>query len=517
MLNFKYFPVVYLTVSIIISVIIGVYAWRNPQTRGSRAFAISCLISILWMCGDLITELSGNFAEQRFGLIIKYFATPILPVAFFVFIRQYCGKPINIIQINFLLIVPFITWLVVLTNHRHHLFFTKLETGIQGAMTVELGAYYWSVHLLYSHGLIIASFITVLMELSRASRHYRKQISLLFFALCIPVFVNILFIYKIIGNFTPLSFPIIFPIMAYAMFRHQFLGSNPIAYETVFNTIRDGVLILDRHDIIRDINSATAKCVEKAPTEIIGLHFREIAKIWQPALEAYDKNPLKMGEIEIPLFGQNRVLSVESTPLVEQSGLIEGRIITVRDVTENHQHKISLEKLAFHDPLTRLANRRKFQEEVELAIEKSNRSGKSLAIIYFDLNRFKLVNDKYGHEIGDELLKYVSARVVSILRKPDILARLGGDEFALLLHDCDENGIENVIERMLEKVARPFQIGEKTLIADLSIGAAIYPQHGKNLTELLRHADSEMYRAKQSGNGWAMQQQKIDLTVGMEM
>lgn len=268
MLNFKYFPVVYLTVSIIISVIFGVYAWRNSQTRGSRAFAISCLISILWMCGDLITELSGNFAEQRFGLIIKYFATPILPVAFFVFIRQYCGKPINIIQINFLLIVPFITWLVVLTNHRHHLFFTKLETGIQGAMTVELGAYYWSVHLLYSHSLIIASFITVLMELSRASRHYRKQISLLFFALCIPVFVNILFIYKIIGNFTPLSFPIIFPIMAYAMFRHQFLGSNPIAYETVFNTIRDGVLILDRHDIIRDINSATAKCVEKAQPKL---------------------------------------------------------------------------------------------------------------------------------------------------------------------------------------------------------------------------------------------------------
>lgn len=517
MLNFKYFPAAYLAVSIIVSAFIVVYAWRNPQTRGSRAFAISCLISILWMCSDLISGLSGNFPEQWFGLIIKYFATPILPVAFLVFARQYCDKPINFIQIKLLMIIPVITWLVILTNHRHHLFFTKLEIGISGAMTVELGAYYWSVHLLYSHSLITAGFVTILIELTRASRHYRKQISLLFFALCIPIVVNILFVYKISGNLTPLTFPIIFPIMAYAMFRHQFLGSNPIAYETVFHTFREGVLILDRHDIIRDINSATAKCVEKEPSEIIGLHFREIAKIWQPALEAYDKNPLEMGEIEIPLFGHSRFLSVESTPLIGKSGLVEGRVVTVRDITDNHQHKISLEKLAFHDPLTRLANRRKFQEEVEQAIEKSNRTRKSLAIIYFDLNRFKSVNDEHGHEVGDELLKYVTARVVSILRKPDILARLGGDEFALLLHDCDENGIENVIERMIEKVKRPFQIGERTLIADLSIGAAIYPQHGKNLADLLRHADFEMYRAKQSGNGWAMQQQKIDLTVGMEM
>ncbi|MEK7724870.1 MAG: GGDEF domain-containing protein, partial [Acidobacteriota bacterium] len=117
----------------------------------------------------------------------------------------------------------------------------------------------------------------------------------------------------------------------------------------------------------------------------------------------------------------------------------------------------------------------------------------------------------------DELLKYVAARVASILRKPDILARIGGDEFALLLHNCDENGVDLVVERLLDNVRRPFKVGENTLVADLSIGAAYYPQNGKNLTELLRHADSAMYRAKQNGGGLHLPSIKLDTTSNLEM
>lgn len=128
-----------------------------------------------------------------------------------------------------------------------------------------------------------------------------------------------------------------------------------------------------------------------------------------------------------------------------------------------------------------------------------------------------MVNDTLGHEVGDELLKYVAARVASILRKPDILARLGGDEFAILLHNCDENGVDLVVERVLDNVQRPFKVGENTLIAELSIGAAYYPQNGRNLSELLRHADSAMYRAKQNGGGYYLPSIKMDGAVNFEM
>lgn len=256
--------------------------------------------------------------------------------------------------------------------------------------------------------------------------------------------------------------------------------------------------------------------MEKDPSEVIGTHVREAFKAWQTAIKLYDERPLELGEIEVSLFGETRFLSIDSTPLAGHNGNAGGRIITIRDITDRRNQQLSLETLAFHDPLTRLANRRKFEEEFEIAVEKAITAKQPLAILYFDLNRFKEVNDTFGHQAGDELLKYVAARAASILRKPDILARLGGDEFAVLLSNCSKNGVELVVERILNQTQRPFRLGENVLLAELSIGAAFYPTDGKSLTELLRQADLRMYRAKQNGGGY-LPNLTVDLSAGLEM
>lgn len=511
--------VVYLILAIIVSSGISLYAWKNRQTYGSKAFAVSCTATILWMLGDVVGRISETFTGQWIGELIRYFGISIMPVTMLIFIYQYCGKKISNRIIKWLFVVPSISWLMLLTNSYHNLFFKNLTLGVNSAMKGEYGAFFWTVHLPYCYGIISFGFLKILIELSRASRHYRKQIWLLLISLSIPFAFNVIGVFKIIPNFnyTPISIPIFFSIMAYAIFRHQFLGSNPIGYEAVFKTIKDGVLILDRNDVIRDINPAAAKGLGKVSTEIIGMFVRDAFTPWESAVKLYDQKPNELGEIEVLLFGSTRYLSIESTPLATSSGGYEGRIVTIRDITDRHQHQLSLEALAFHDPLTRLANRRKFQEEVERAIEKTEENKQNFAILYLDLNRFKLVNDTLGHEVGDELLKYVAARVASILRKPDILARLGGDEFAILLHNCDEQGVDLVVERVLDNVQRPFKVGENTLIAELSIGAAYYPQNGKNLTELLRHADSAMYRAKQHGGGHYLPSIKLDSASYLEM
>ena len=110
----------------------------------------------------------------------------------------------------------------------------------------------------------------------------------------------------------------------------------------------------------------------------------------------------------------------------------------------------------------------------------------------------------FGHAVGDELLKHVGARVSSILRAPNLLARLGGDEFAVLLYDCDKENIDPVVKRILDHEQRPFKINAHVLAADLSIGAAFYPENGTTVTELLSHADPAMYQAKQKGGGLAL-------------
>lgn len=516
---FNSYLVIYLIIAIVISSFINIYAWGHRETRGSKAFVATCSSAILWMLSDVIGRTSETYNGQWFGEIVRYFGISVLPVALYVFINQYCGKEITPRKIKWLLAIPALSWLLVLTNPYHNLFFKSVTLGVDSPMKGEYGIYFWLIHLPYSYSLLLLGFLKTFMEFSRASRDYRQQIFYLLLAFPIPFIFNVIGVFKLIPNFyyTPLSFPIFFSIMGFSIFRHQFLGSNPIGYEAVFKTIRDGVLILDRFDVIRDINPAAAKGLNKKPTEVIGTFVREAFGAWESAVTLYDKKPLELGEIEVTLFGSTRYLAIDSTPFATINGIYEGRIITIRDITDRHQHQLSLEALAFHDPLTRLANRRKFQEEVERAIVNSIENKQPFALLYFDLNRFKAVNDKLGHEVGDELLKYVAARVASILRKPDILARIGGDEFALLLHNCDENGVDLVVERLLDNVRRPFKVGENTLVADLSIGAAYYPQNGKNLTELLRHADSAMYRAKQNGGGLHLPSIKLDTTSNLEM
>lgn len=512
------FTSVYLLAAIVVSVFISVYAWRTPQTRGSRAFAVACLISTVWMMGEVVARLGTSYDEQWAGEIVRFVGVTMMPVAMLVFARRYCGREIKARRIALLCIVPLVSWLTMVTNPLHGLFFKNVQAvGAGLPLTLTYGSYFWYVHLPYSYTILAVCLATILIELSRASRHYRKQLLLLFVSFCIPLVVNILGILDLIGTYTPHSFPVFFSIMAYAIFRHQFLGSNPIAYETVFQTIRDGVLILDRHDVIRDINPAAARSVGKKPAQIVGLHVREAFKDWRAVVEIYEANPMQLGEVEIEMFGSTHYLLVDSTPLAADSNdLSEGRIVTIRDNTDRHLRHLSLETMAFHDSLTRLANRRKFEEEAIRAIERAAVSGKPLAILYFDLNRFKVVNDTLGHDAGDELLKHVATRVATLLRQPDFLARLGGDEFALLLNDCDRQDAELVAERMLDAVRQPFRFGEHTLAADLSIGAAHYPHNGETLDELLRFADAAMYRVKQNG-GSSLPKIHYDSPTALEM
>lgn len=493
---------VYLICAVVVSSMIGVYAWRNRGTRGCRAFAVLIFVTVVWILGDIVNRLNETYTGQWIGEAVRYLGGCALPVALLVFVYQYCGRRISRKRVLLISIVPAFSWLMMVTNDLHYLFFTSAEVGYPNPLHVKFGIYFWAVHLPYLYGLMLASLGKIILEISRVSRHYRTPIVILFVALMVPFVINVLGVAGVFGrmSYSPMSFPIAFILIALAIFRFKLLRSSPIAYETVFQTIKDGVLILDRDDVITDINAAGARRLNREPAKLIGLGISD-AFSESPELLASYEGQKRLEDIHATVAAQERFLSLDVTLLEETDGSITGRIVTLRDVTDRKHQEMSLSAMAFHDPLTRLANRRKFEEEVEIAMRKSVVSGKTFALLFMDLNRFKMVNDTMGHEVGDELLKYVAARIASILRKPDILARIGGDEFAVLLHDTDENGVERVVERMLDNVTRPFNVGEHTLTVGLSIGAAFYPADGEDLTQLLRHADSAMYRAKSQGGG----------------
>lgn len=160
-----------------------------------------------------------------------------------------------------------------------------------------------------------------------------------------------------------------------------------------------------------------------------------------------------------------------------------------------------LEHQALHDGLTGLPNRILLHDRIQQLIKDSQRNKTHPGIIMLDLDRFKEINDTLGHHVGDMLLQDVSKRLANVLRNLDSIARLGGDEFAVLLHDVDLEGAKVVANKITNCLALPFQIENHQLLVRCSQGIALYPDHGENHTDLMKHADVAMYVAKRGHFG----------------
>jgi diguanylate cyclase (GGDEF)-like protein/PAS domain S-box-containing protein len=176
-----------------------------------------------------------------------------------------------------------------------------------------------------------------------------------------------------------------------------------------------------------------------------------------------------------------------------------------RDITERKRAEEVISYQAYHDILTDLPNRILFKDRLGLAVIQAKRKQTELAVMFIDLDRFKLVNDTLGHVKGDELLQQVAARLKECLRKGDTLARQGGDEFTIVLPELhDRDDARAVADKFLECLHLPFDLDGHEVHISASIGIAIYPSHGESIDELLRHADIAMYQVKGQGkNGHA--------------
>jgi diguanylate cyclase (GGDEF)-like protein len=160
----------------------------------------------------------------------------------------------------------------------------------------------------------------------------------------------------------------------------------------------------------------------------------------------------------------------------------------------------AFEVLATHDVLTGLPNRALFEDRLNTAILKGERSGDSFALLYLDLDSFKPINDREGHAAGDQVLKTIAARLIKSVRKVDTVARLGGDEFAILINNVEEHErIVRVVKTMLSSISEPFDAGGKELSISASIGIAVYPKDGTTAELLENRSDIAMYKAKRRG------------------
>ncbi len=276
---------------------------------------------------------------------------------------------------------------------------------------------------------------------------------------------------------------------------------------SVFAHSHDSVVITDKNNLIIDVNPAFTlitgytreEAIGRSP-KILGSNRKETkfyARMWQ-SLQEHD---LWHGEIwnrrkNGAIYAAMLAISV----VRDNGGQVQHYIGIFSDISQLKMHDAELHRIAHFDVLTGIPNRRLLADRLEQAIVRAMRSGKSMAVCYLDLDGFKPINDQYGHDVGDQLLVTITARLRGVLRTDDTLARLGGDEFVLLLTDLEQiEEIQLVLDRVLAVVSAPLLIDEALVKVSASIGVTIYPSDDSGADSLLRHADQAMYRAKEAG------------------
>lgn len=175
-----------------------------------------------------------------------------------------------------------------------------------------------------------------------------------------------------------------------------------------------------------------------------------------------------------------------------------------------HQRQIALEHQALHDSLTGLPNRTLLHDRLEQAIHLMKRNAQPMALLVLDLDRFKDINDALGHHVGDQLLQQVGQRLIENLRETDTVARLGGDEFAIVAPNADLNDIQIFAEKIVSVISEVYVVDKQNLYVGTSIGIAMYPEHGNEVSELIRRADIAMYHAKRNNLGFSLYDQERD-------
>lgn len=276
---------------------------------------------------------------------------------------------------------------------------------------------------------------------------------------------------------------------------------------SVFSNAHDGIMITDAAGVVLDVNRAFTQITGYAPDEIIGqqpdvlksdVHAPEFYReMWRNlATDGFWRgeiwNRRKSGEIFVELLSISAVR--------DGYGKLTHYVAIYTDITALKESQQRLEHLAYFDALTHLPNRVLLADRIQQALAHVQRRNALLAVCFLDLDNFKPINDRYGHETGDRLLIGVAQRLKESLRAGDTVARLGGDEFALLLIDLEnpEEAAE-ILDRLLATVAAPYPLDGIVATISASIGYTLVPQDSSDSDNLLRHADQAMYAAKLNG------------------
>ena len=277
-------------------------------------------------------------------------------------------------------------------------------------------------------------------------------------------------------------------------------------------SIGDAVVSIDLAGRIEFINEAASKLTGWSVAQARGRAASDIIRLRCSTTQAPLPNPLDLvlqraaparlpvGTLLVGRDGKLTPIEDATAPIRDDNGDLSGAVMVFHDVTSAQQLVLQMTHLASHDVLTDLPNRAMLDDRITQALAWGKRNNAPFAVLYLDLDRFKRINDSLGHPVGDMLLCSVADRLRACVRNSDTVSRQGGDEFLVLLADRqDQRDAAAAAHKILSELCRAHEIGGRALFVGASIGISMFPDDGKDVATLIKHADTAMYRAKANG------------------
>jgi len=282
------------------------------------------------------------------------------------------------------------------------------------------------------------------------------------------------------------------------------LANSERQYRSLFENANDCVMIVDpESQVILKANPRACDLYGYPAGDLVGMSLsrfqRDVGRAEEEIRQVLREGTIhNLGATHFARDGTAIEVLVNAS-VVEYEG--RRAVLTInRDVTETRKAERKIERLAYEDALTGLANRVRLEDRLTVSLAHARRDRHALAVLFIDVDRFKLVNDSLGHKVGDVLLQKIADRLREMIRGSDTLARLGGDEFVLVLSTVDAAESAGRVARKIQEVFRePFAIAERELYVTVSIGIAVFPEDGDDVDSLVKSADAAMYAAKQQG------------------
>jgi diguanylate cyclase (GGDEF)-like protein/PAS domain S-box-containing protein len=473
-----------------------------------------------------------------------YINVVFVPPLFLVFTLGFTQNETWLTKRNLVLLfaLPVISLLLQWTSSYHDLMYRSLRVTWQSGFAVlEISRGPWSfVQVTYAYLVIGAGIYLLTQGMLRLGPLYRYQCRLILFASLFPMAGNVFkeFYLKSYSNLNiaPMLFGLSGIIFVFAILRVRFMDLIPVARSHLIENMGDGILVLDAQNRIVDINPAMENFIQGKASSYMGKNAFAVFGSWMGTTMdlILDTSETRI-ELKFP-NDPSRYLDLRVTPLFDQGQLLNGRLMVFRDITERKQVEKRLRNVndklqgqlieigllqsklreqAIRDPLTNLFNRRYLEETLDRELSRASREKYPVCVIMMDIDHFKRINDTYGHEAGDLVLKSIAYTLSEQSRRGDFACRFGGEEFVVAMPNI---AMDVAYERaeMLRQLLTGLRVafGYYNLSVTISMGIACYPENGQTRETILRAADQAMYAAKEAGRDHILSYNQLRLSEG---